>query len=290
MLPNVSIQSIIYQHHQEAGMKKTRERFKQYYRDLYSHYGKKLDEETFDEGSQVTYSELGDAMLSKCHELKKMNDVDMLVFSYWAYEYDPDHASCGAYLSHRYNLQCKMFDVCEQGTISPFMAIKIIHAYMKNTEINKAILLILEQTTIPRNKSDHDVVPANTGAIALVFEKNHSQSHRLISAEILLENEMMISGDKLVEKIIDEFLIQLNRKNPTKLYIRKHSYLWNIFTFFKNKLPSDMSINSFSAEPGCLQPWSSLSLAAPDKSNIIILDQDIESINTGILILESVGE
>lgn len=299
---DIVIDSINYKPCAKNGIKEPRPRFIQYYKDLYSHLGSEIEEAVFKEGSQATYSELGEAILTECNQSSILSDLDLMVVAYWAYEFDPDHASCGAYLCEKFNLDCKMFDVCEQGSIAPFTAIKIINSFIKNAQINKAVLLILEQTTIPRNKNDFDLVPSEAGAVSLILGKaaftqngiDEKNQYRIVNADVILDNRMVESSQDIMKMILNVYFNNLDSERMTYIYLRKNSYLWNIFQYHAKEIPPTVCVKPFSSQAGSLQPWFALHNEFNKTSNVqnsplpnlIMLDQDVESLSTGILVLE----
>lgn len=145
-----------------------RERYVRYYQDLYQLYGESLNEETFNKGSQYSYTDLGDAVLAHCAEQHNLADVDLMIIAAWAHEFDPEYGSCAAYFSHRYNMNCSIFDMSDQGTLSAFQAIALIKQYLRQTLAVKAMLLILEQNSIPGSFLQDSMQCASQ---VLVFEK-----------------------------------------------------------------------------------------------------------------------
>lgn len=276
--------------------KKTpRWRFMKYYIDLFNLYGKTLPESIFTEGSQYSYSELGEAVLDELDLQGKLKNLDIFVASYWANEFDPNHASCGAYFSEKYQFQCKTFDVCEQGTLSAFTGIKIIHNYLAQDEINKAILVIMEQTTIPRIKEDHDLVPTQTGTVALLFDRQ-SQAQKLYKiAAIELFNEFKMANNHLTifDFLFDTYFKYESAPSENLLLLKKNSQIWKYCKFYANKNFNNIKIIEYSSQPGSLQPFIGLNQLLQDLSYnpryITVIDEDVESLNSAVLVLEQVG-
>jgi hypothetical protein len=285
MSREIGIAHILYKPYLSSGIKEPRARFVQYYKDLYKHLGSELDEQVFQEGAQASYSALGELVLAECYEKKLLQRLDLLVAAYWAYEFDPDHASCGAYLCHRYQLDCKLFDVCEQGTLSPFTAIKLIKSFMQTNSLENAMMLLMEQTTIPRNKSDGDLVPTMSGATAVLFQEAEKAGNKIIDVDIVLAKQMTISGQYLVDFFIEKYIQKIQVGESINLYLRKQSYLWHLFHYYRHRLPSLVSIKHFSGQPGCLQPWELFHTTGISEHSVLI-DQDVESLNTGILTIQ----
>jgi hypothetical protein len=151
-------------------MRLPRERFLKFYQDLFALM--KLNEpdiESFKRGDQYTYSELGDAILEKCEKDGILLNLNLLIFCYWAPEFDPDH-SAGAYFCERYRISGKMMDVCDQGIIAAITGLKIIKAYFNQGLIKNALLICMNQTTIPMPKNEYLSLTGNSSAIGLFME------------------------------------------------------------------------------------------------------------------------
>jgi len=172
-MDNIYITHQSFKKFPEKTPKKPRERYIQLYRDLHKRFDEPLSEETFMEGSQYSYTELGEGILDEVVKNQELKKIDLMVIATWAHEFDPDYASCGTYLSERYGITGKIMDVSDQGTLAPLSAIHLISRYLKNNLFSAGLLLVLEQNTVPRWKGTiKNKVPNMNAALALLFEKS----------------------------------------------------------------------------------------------------------------------
>lgn len=150
-------------------LREPRSRYIEYNNDLFAMCKQQLNTSSMHLGSRYSYTELGDLLLPKLNTDNILADVDVLFLTWWTPEFDPDHASCGTYFCYKYKINSQIFDVCEAGTIAPFLAIQIIQRLFGN--INKVLLLGMEQTTIPYAKDAKPIFPTDTGVGGLILEK-----------------------------------------------------------------------------------------------------------------------
>lgn len=197
-MSNLSIVKKYFSQVDEKGGKLPRSRFTQFYEDLYARFELgQVDPETYCRGAQLSYAELGDLVLKQCEADGILKSLELLVICYWAPEFDPDY-SAGAYFCERYRIRGKTFDICDQGVLSPITAIKLIKSYFNHTEIKNALLVCLDQTTIPRSKSDMEIEPKKSTAMAIFFKKKfNSGSANIIHAKLSCKKESLFFSSKL---------------------------------------------------------------------------------------------
>lgn len=161
----------------EKNYTRPKTRFLAYYDDLYAmeEVNDYYTEDSYMNSHQYTYAELGKSVLEQCFQKHNVCSFDLIVVSYSGHEYDPDHAF-GAYFCNLYGIQCRMFDICDQGIISPFTAMKIIQAYMNQNSIRKAMLLCLDQPAIPVEAKRTHLKPVKSSARIMICESRYSES------------------------------------------------------------------------------------------------------------------
>lgn len=274
--------------------RKARPRFVEYYKDLYALDHKIIDEESLMQGDQHDFAKLGRGILDSCQVDGHLNGVDTLICATWSHEFDPDYSSSGPYFSDRYHIPL-VFDVCDQGSISTFMALKILLCYMRAGISKKSILLGLEQTSIPRNFYDNAVMPSFSGSSALLFSTDEGVLPRfkLICADVFPEHEVLQSqhdASALTRKKCVEIGIDANQ---VSLALKKSSTLFKVHEKFKHQhsaLSLHTSLWEFDHAFGLLSFYYYLSALLTMKSHstpyIAILDEDIESVSIGIVIFE----
>ena len=233
---SVGINKIYFSNFINLTPKIPRGRYTQYLSDLYKIYPGSISADTLLDGDQATYAELGDNLFKE-HKLEdKLKNIDTIVVAHWSQEFDPDYASCGPYFLHKYNLNSDIFDVCDNGTLAPIMGLKILKQYIEANASNNAMLLCLEQTTIPRDKSNNDIIPVESGALALTMSSNDNGEGKYIikSIDIITENNF-INNIKNIDSIIQNELMEfhVDFKNVLIL-IRRGTTIWKIIS--KNML------------------------------------------------------
>jgi len=275
-----------------------RERYVQYYKDLHNLYEKQLSPETFYEGPGYSFTELGTSVLDECEKDGELADIDLMVVVYWAHEFDPDHSSCGPYFAEKYQIKGQIFDVCDQGTISLCTGLMIIKQYLQSETYKKAILLALEQTSIPRNKLDHCIIPSKSTASVFVLQKNiERKAIELLDAEIISEHEIFNKKFNPISKIdekIANYSEQKGKNNFTTLLVNKRSDF-----FFKNYQYNNHQQNSkyficyekLTNENGYYPVTSYItqllhSDADPHEKIVIITDEDTSTLNTSCITLK----
>jgi hypothetical protein len=150
--------------------------FFEYFRDLYAlEETDTVDLSSYNNGSQYTYAELGDAVLASCASDNLLRNLDLMIVCFWSYEFDPVHA-CGAYFCERYKIKGKVFDVCEQGMLSPIIALQIIESYFKQGEASNAVLVCFDQTAIPVGEKFSGILPTKTSSLAMYIEHEKSNN------------------------------------------------------------------------------------------------------------------
>lgn len=170
--------------------KQPRQRFVNYYRDLYGLSHQVVSDLSFYQGGQYTYTELADAVLSRYQMIHNMQELDIISTIIWSHEFDPDFSSCTAYLSHHYGIQAELFDFCDNGLLSLCVALHVVKKYMQKRSYKTALLLILEQTTIPYNQASFRDAPKHNFAWALRVECVDS----LKAGQISLERSAIFTG------------------------------------------------------------------------------------------------
>src|SRR5690606_35338791 len=122
-MPNLYLTSHYHVLMPSKEIREPRRRFVRYYNDLFDMEGIAKPELTsYLQTFQYSYSELGDAVFASCQCEHVVSEIDLFIIAYWGHEFDPD-GSFGAYFAHKYNITARMFDICDQGILSPISAI-----------------------------------------------------------------------------------------------------------------------------------------------------------------------
>src|SRR5947209_11940468 len=104
---------------------KARDRYVEYHEDLYRSTGEQLDLQSLLTGDQYTHVELADALLERVGD-EVLQHLDVMVTSDWVPEFDAEFSAFGPYLHHRWALPCESFDVTDQGSIAPVLALVVL--------------------------------------------------------------------------------------------------------------------------------------------------------------------
>lgn len=284
-MSNLFISNIYYKTVVDKGSKIPRPHFIRYYDDLYQlEREESVDSESHLAGAQLSYAELGDIIFQDCklNKLKKM--LDLMVVTYWSHEFDPDHA-CGAYFCHRHGLNCRILDICDQGILSPFTAFLLIKNYMEYGGVKNALLLSMDQTTIPRSLSYSNILPeiSSVSAIHLTLRQIGEKGCEIIYSDV-------VSG--LDEKKVTEYLhglIHILSINKAQVHCfsddRDKKLQHELSINFLNTTAIIFKMNS--VEPIAYLLRKSLS----NKNNLkqryyALIKKDVDSNDFGILILK----
>ena len=202
------LKNYYYQQLPPKKQEQPRERFYRCYADLAKLENKDpVDEETYLSQMQYNYAELGDSVLKKFVEKNSFAEIDLFVVCYWSHEHDPVHA-CGAYFCNNYGIgnKTRTFDICDQGILSPLMALKIIASYFANKQAKNAVLLCVDQPTIPTAKNFCGYKPKKASALALLLESEQTVDTKLVVDSVDLvkpEKVFNFEEDNLI-KIISQ--------------------------------------------------------------------------------------
>ena len=296
-MDSIFLENVKFKISPEIGGKIPRDRYKEYLYDLYKIYPGKVSEESFLEGSQLTYAELGDSLFESAGMQEKLAEIDLIILAHWSQEFDPDYASCGPYFLNKYKMKADIFDVCDQGTLAPFTALNILIQYLKQKRAKKVMLLCLEQTTIPRDKLMEDVIPLESGAVAIILGTDEELAKlKVVCSEIIPET---ISVDNL--RNIDDFIMEELRgfnisQEKTLIFLRKNTLVQKIIhkKIFEGETSLlENQLRYLEQKPGCLSVFKRLDSISKENEEyrfFLIIDEDVESLNMGYMLLERAYE
>jgi hypothetical protein len=142
------------------------EQMLEYYQDLVAQFDLPFDERRLSDGPNVSYTELADALLAAPGFT--VPPPDLILLTYAVPDLHPLHV-VSAYVNARLGNGARSMAVSEQGLRSPYTALRIADAFHRSGRCDHALLLVLEQTSLPyHDPFVHDTPLAETGA-ALVF-------------------------------------------------------------------------------------------------------------------------
>ena len=254
-----------------------RKRYIKYYADLYSLYDIPMSEKALIAGGQYSYAQLGDGILEKLSDQDLLRDIDLMVIVTWSPEFDAEYASCSAYFNEKYRMQCRLIDVGDQGTLAPFSALKIIHACLAGERYSNALLLVLEQTTIPRQIYADKRLPKWNAAIGLIISKQTSYASVFAHYELLDSGVINQGSDFSITKFVATKCEKYNLEAQAV-----DIYLANL-----EPIDADERVIRCFHDPGIIPLFMLLGeiLAKQKRKIILYFGQDIESGEIGYLVL-----
>ncbi|GAA3290972.1 MULTISPECIES: hypothetical protein [Dactylosporangium] len=116
-----------------------------YLADMVRPHGLPLDEDLLATGAGQSYGEMGAALIGAA--VGPDEPVDLLVLAFDVPDVRPGRAAA-TYLSHVCPGNPRSFAVCDQGVAAPFTALRLIRSYIGSGTCRRALLLILEQSTV----------------------------------------------------------------------------------------------------------------------------------------------
>ena len=271
------------------GNKIPRERYQQYVEDLYRIYPGKASPESYVEGGQYTYVELGQALFDAKFESPTLKNLDTLIVAHWSQEFDPDYAACGPYFLHHYQLNADVFDVCDQGSLAPFTALKILMQYQYAGKSETGMVLCLEQTTVPRDKNAGDLIPSENGALALSVSVQH-QGFQILAVDLLTEFQVLEAFQKLDQLILERLANVAFKLEETLVLIRKGTA---VFRVFKHQMLRSQSrfvedqLQFIPPQLGCLTAFKKLAEQQWTRRFILLIEEDSESLGIAFALLEN---
>lgn len=289
------IEAIYHKELPARSPKEPRERFKEYYFDLHSRYNVKLDNSTFLQGSQYKFNELGYHALDECAKDNHLKEIDLMVISYWAHEFDPDYASCGTHFAYHYNFNCNMFDVLDQGSICTLIALFLIDKYHKNGSSKKSLCLALDQDSIPREDSFSFPIPTKNVASSIILsnEKKYDGEIKILNIEIWNEHlllDIQFNFFELIMPVLKDFDIKLE---DITIFIKRNTTIFRAIEFFKHRYITDTQNLNFHfthLSSNCSDILYLINQIAenaikPLRNYVLLIDEDAESLSSGYILL-----
>lgn len=137
-----------------------------YHRDLVRPYGLDLDS-GFLAQPGPSYGEMGRALLEQA--VPPRERVDLLVLAYAVPDLDPGRATA-TYLSHLCPGRPIAFAVSDQGCAAAFTGLKLIGEHARAGNARRAVLLAVEQPTLPYDPGVPVRLPSGHSGVALVLD------------------------------------------------------------------------------------------------------------------------
>ncbi|MHA6765392.1 hypothetical protein [Streptacidiphilus sp. PAMC 29251] len=141
------------------------DRLRLYLTDLLRPYGLKLDADALEQGGQ-SYGEMAEALIRLA--VPAGESVDLLVLAYAVPDITPGRATT-TYLSHICPGGPMAFAVSDQGSGAAFTALRLLRAYAGDGGLRRALLLVVEQGSLPYDPGVPVALPAGNFGVALLF-------------------------------------------------------------------------------------------------------------------------
>jgi len=152
------------------------ERLRVYLTDLLRPYGLGLDTDSPARGGQ-SYGEMAQALIGLA--VPAGESVDLLVLAYGIPDITPGRATA-TYLSHVCPGGPLAFAVSDQGSAGAFTALRLIRAYAAGDGgMRRALLLVVEQGSLPYDPGVPAAVPAVARGVALLFGEREPGERRV---------------------------------------------------------------------------------------------------------------
>ncbi|MBD1372850.1 hypothetical protein IC620_10830 [Hazenella sp. IB182357] len=135
-------------------------------------YDKEFDEQYLKQGAQNTFSHMGEVLLSRLQTDNDLQDVDLLVLGHCTPDINIWEAVVNR-LIYQFDLkQATGFAISDRGGGTPYTALKVIRQYMHHHGKRKAVLLLLDQFTLPNYEPViHQTDVQDTGFVMLLDQE-----------------------------------------------------------------------------------------------------------------------
>lgn len=136
--------------------------------DLSSLYGARFRPDLLDPDDLVSYTYMASELLGELRP--RLGEVDLVVLAYATPEIDTrDFVGC--FLADAVPGSPLVFSVSDQGPTAPFTALRLAGDYLEDRAGRRALVLALDQCTIPWDVPDRTALPACNAAVAVVVDR-----------------------------------------------------------------------------------------------------------------------
>jgi hypothetical protein len=162
----VSIRRVAHRRFPSAGPYVRDERRLRHYRDLLAPYGVALDERMLERGGQNSFHSMGDMLVSQLEGLPAA--LDLAVIAHATPDFDPI-LSAASHLAHICPGEPRSFAISDHGVGAPFAALRVIAAHLRCPGYTHALLVVLDQTTLPNYDERVHAGPVDDSAVAVLI-------------------------------------------------------------------------------------------------------------------------
>ncbi|MBL4839153.1 MAG: hypothetical protein JKY34_16435 [Kordiimonadaceae bacterium] len=278
------------------GAKIPRERSLNGIEGLFKLYDLDFDEQSVMVGDKLTNAELLDSLDQPTTNLLKSSDP--VVLSHWGPEFDPDYYALGPYIGQRFGLDSTIFDVIDRGSLSPLVALHVLHRVMEGDKLTaegsfRSALFAFQQNTVPLPKNSKAMVPETSGLGYLFLTQEKTGNLRIVDiqefdAGLLAQNPASLYEE--IQTIIRE--IRENSTHPIRIFSRRSSHINKLLRHQKTTDSwfdgRGVSLCDWSSEVSSLALFSFLSHlnASFEPGQILYIEEDFETMAFGVLVLE----
>jgi hypothetical protein len=273
-----------------TGALEPRERFVRYHQDLHRAAGARLDPQSIVTGDQYTYAELADSIFDRAGA-DIGAQLDVLVTSYWTPEFDPEYPALGPYLQHRWSLDCPWFDVTDQGSIAPVLALSVLKDHLTADQCaTEGLLLGVEQSTVPQAVGAHAPIPQRSSAGLLRLSRDSAGARaEILTADYLNEAQIVGTTFRLQDLLGD--LCETFQLCPkaTSLVMRRNTYLYRAFQYWKTD--DACRLCHLPPQHSCMNLFYWMSRLLSDDSSagatFLFVDEDVESLAAAVVLVRT---
>lgn len=266
-----------------------------YYRDLHDRYHLPLDEETFLQGNQYRYHELCYPIMDKLKNNDDLIKIDLLAIASWSHEYDPKYAALGPHLLHQYNMSSTLIDVCDKGSICTLITLFLTKTYHDNKVSQKSLLLTFDQTTVPRSNSS-EIIPSQdaVGALLLTTDRPYNHSCEIIDIFVYPEAKLADFYFDFLPMLLQSLSRFSIRYDECMLHLKKNTKIYKSVNLFFSNYPKSKNELAFQYMANHIGSTCIIELIQNfiinsndyQKKYQIIIDEDVESLEVAVVILE----
>ncbi|SDW50109.1 hypothetical protein SAMN05421504_101759 [Amycolatopsis xylanica] len=134
-----------------------------YYDDLLAQSGMTVDTRLLAEGRNIDHAELAESVVDG------LGEPDLILLAYAVPDLHP-MTTVAARVNHLLGGRAQSMAISEQGLQAPYTALRIADAYHQAGQCDRAVLLVLEQTTLPYHDPMVHDTPLTDTAAAIVLE------------------------------------------------------------------------------------------------------------------------
>lgn len=149
----------------------------EYYQDLLALFDVPFDEQRLRTGPNVGYTELAESVLAV--DGLTVRRPDLVLLTYAIPDLHPFKA-VSAHVNHLLGGGARSMAISEQGLQAPYTALQLADAYHRSGGCDSALVLVVEQTTLPYHDPLVQKTPLSESAVALALEAADAPQDRLM--------------------------------------------------------------------------------------------------------------